>query len=279
MGLKDSGWESIWCPSENSGVDIYFTSLSQNQPKTTTTKTKKWKNRRGIFFQCELCHKLFITSATKSEAYLPSSVKSIGTNVETDEDTWTSSDNLHEPTWNWENAWTAMAEPHWSLRYQMLSGTPTAKEMTDVDRDAEIVNQNGRHFPHYYPFPHYPPTKGCESESRSVMPNSLRPHRLCGPWNSSGQNTGVGSFSLLQGMFPTQGSNPSVPHYRRTLYQLSHKGSPRILEWVAYPFSSRSSWPRSLTGVSCTAGGFFITDLWASLLAQLVKTPPVMQET
>ena len=50
------------------------------------------------------------------------------------------------------------------------------------------------------------------------------------------QNTGVGSLSLLQGIFPTQGSNPGFPHCRRILYQLSHKGSPRILEWVAYPF-------------------------------------------
>ena len=59
--------------------------------------------------------------------------------------------------------------------------------------------------------------------------------------NSAGQNTGVGSLSLLQGIFPTQGSNPDLPHCIRILYRLSHKGSPRILEWVAYPFSSRSS--------------------------------------
>ena len=58
------------------------------------------------------------------------------------------------------------------------------------------------------------------------------------PWNSPDQNTGVGSLSLLQGFFPTQGSNPGLPHCRRILYQLSHKGRPRILEWVAYPFSS-----------------------------------------
>ena len=61
------------------------------------------------------------------------------------------------------------------------------------------------------------------------------------PWNSPGQNTGVSSLSLLQGTFPTQGSNPGLPYCRRILYQLSHKGSPRILEWVAYLFSSRSS--------------------------------------
>ena len=56
---------------------------------------------------------------------------------------------------------------------------------------------------------------------------------LYSPWNSPGWNTGVGSFSLLQGIFPTQGSNPGLLRCRRILYQLSHQGSPRILEWVA----------------------------------------------
>ena len=60
-----------------------------------------------------------------------------------------------------------------------------------------------------------------------------------------------GSFSLLQGIFPTQGWNPGLPHCRWILYQLNHKGSPRILEWVAYPFSRRSSLPSNQTGVSC----------------------------
>ena len=46
----------------------------------------------------------------------------------------------------------------------------------------------------------------------------------------------MSSCSHLQGTFPTQGLNPDLPHCRRTLYQLSHQGSPRILEWVAFPF-------------------------------------------
>ena len=54
------------------------------------------------------------------------------------------------------------------------------------------------------------------------------------PWNSPGQNAGACSFSLLQGIFPTQGSNLGHPHCRWILYQMSHKGNPRILEWVAY---------------------------------------------
>ena len=82
-----------------------------------------------------------------------------------------------------------------------------------------------------------------ESESRSVVSDSLKPHGLLIPWNSPGQNTGVGTLSLLQGIFPTQGLNLGLPHCRRILYQLSHKGSPRILECVAYPFSSGSSRP------------------------------------
>ena len=93
--------------------------------------------------------------------------------------------------------------------------------------------------------------------SCSVVSNSLRPHVLYSSWNYPGQNTGVGSLSLLQGSFPTHGSNPDLPHCRRILYQLSHRGSPRILQWVAYAFSSGSSRPKNRTRVSRIAGGFF----------------------
>ena len=122
--------------------------------------------------------------------------------------------------------------------------------------------------------------KVVESESHSVMPDSLQLNELYSPRNPPGQNTGVGSYSLIQGswnspgqdtgagsqflhqgIFPTQGLNPGPPHCRQLLSQLSHQGSPKILEWVAYPFSSRSFWSRNWTGVSCIAGGFFIS--WA----------------
>ena len=66
-----------------------------------------------------------------------------------------------------------------------------------------------------------------------------------------------------RGIFPTQGSNPGLPHCWQILYHLSHQGSPSILEWVAYPFSRGSSQPRNWTGVSCMAGRFFTN--WASL--------------
>ena len=64
-----------------------------------------------------------------------------------------------------------------------------------------------------------------KSASHSVMSDSLRPHGLYSSWNSPGQNTEVGSLSLLQGIFPTQGSNTGLPHCRPILYQLSHQGS------------------------------------------------------
>ena len=80
--------------------------------------------------------------------------------------------------------------------------------------------------------------------------------------NSPGKNPGVGCHALLHGIFPTQGSNPGLPHFRWILYYLSHHGSPWILEWIAYPFSRGSSQPRNPTGVSCTAGRFFTS--WAT---------------
>ena len=77
------------------------------------------------------------------------------------------------------------------------------------------------------------------------------------PWHSPGHISGVGSLSPLQRIFPTQGSNPGLPNCRWILFQLSHKGSPRILKWAAYRFSNRSFQPRNQTGVSCISGRFF----------------------
>ena len=74
------------------------------------------------------------------------------------------------------------------------------------------------------------------SESCSVMSNSFQPCGLYSPRNSSGQNTGVGSPSLLQGVFPTQGSNPGLLHQRWIIYQVSHKESP-TLQFSSVQFS------------------------------------------
>ena len=87
--------------------------------------------------------------------------------------------------------------------------------------------------------------------------------------DSPGKNTGLGCHALLQGIFPTQGSNPGLPHCSWIIYLLSQQGSPRILDWVAYPFSRGSSWPRNQTGVCCMAGRFFTR--WAIKEAPRIK--------
>ena len=66
----------------------------------------------------------------------------------------------------------------------------------------------------------------CSVMSNSLWPHGLWPTRLLCPWNSPGKNTGVGSHSLLQGIFPTQRLNPGLPHCRQVPYCLSHQGSP-----------------------------------------------------
>ena len=66
-----------------------------------------------------------------------------------------------------------------------------------------------------------------KSESHSVTSNCLQLHELYSSWNSPGQNTGVGSLSLLQDIFPTQGLNPGLLHCRQILYQLSQQGKPK----------------------------------------------------
>ena len=65
--------------------------------------------------------------------------------------------------------------------------------------------------------------------SKSLQPHGLSSTRLLYPWNFPGQYTGVGSCSLLQGIFPTQRSNPGLLHCRQILYHLSHQGS-----WIQY---------------------------------------------
>ena len=74
------------------------------------------------------------------------------------------------------------------------------------------------------------PNGSSGSESHSVVPDSLQHHGLYSPQNSLGQKIGVGSLSLLQGIFPMQGLNLGLFHYSLIIYQLSHKGNPRIME-------------------------------------------------
>ena len=90
--------------------------------------------------------------------------------------------------------------------------------------------------------------------------------------DSPGKNTGMGYHALLQGIFPTQGSNLRLLTYRWILYHLNHHGSPRILEWVAYPVSRGTPQPRNWTRVSCIASRFFTS--WASQEALKSNTYP-----
>ena len=79
------------------------------------------------------------------------------------------------------------------------------------------------------------PNSGIEPRSPTLPADSLSSE----PPGKS-KNTGVGSLSLLQVIFLTQESNRALLHCRWILYHLNHQGSPRILEWVAYPFSRES---------------------------------------
>ena len=92
----------------------------------------------------------------------------------------------------------------------------------------------------------------------------MTPWILDGLWNSPGQNTGRGSLSLLQGIFPTQGWNPILSSFGWFIYQLSYQGSPRILD-----LPPPADLPRNWTRVSCIASGFFFflpTELSGKLL-------------
>ena len=137
----------------------------------------------------------------------------------------------------------------------------TARSPCPVQRSRTELNPNtGLQSLHSYPL-------CCAVLSCLVMSHSLQPHGLYSPPGFSvhgdcpGSNTGVDRLALLQGIFPTQRLNPGLPYCKWILYYLSHQGSPRILEWVAYPFSRGTPWPRSQTRVSCIAGRFFTS--WA----------------
>ena len=137
--------------------------------------------------------------------------------------------------------------------------------------------------------------------SESLQPHGLLPTRLLCPLNFPGKSIGVGRHFLLQGIFPSQGSNPGHLHSRQTLYCLSHQESPftnnvlavqllgsvqlfwdpmdcslpgssvygirqaRILEWAAVSFFRGSSWPRDWTHIFCVScTGRWILYPWAT---------------
>ena len=75
-------------------------------------------------------------------------------------------------------------------------------------------------------------TRVCKNVSDSLRPHRLQPTRLLCPWDFPGNSTGVDCHFRLQGIFPTQSSNPGLPHCRQTLYRLGHQGSPCINELI-----------------------------------------------
>ena len=98
--------------------------------------------------------------------------------------------------------------------------------------------------------------------SRSVQSDSLWSSGLSLPGSSvhgdsPGKHTGVCYHALLQGNLPNPGVETRSPSLQQILYQLSHQGRPRIVDWVAYPFSRGSSQPSNQTRVSCIASRFF----------------------
>ena len=96
-----------------------------------------------------------------------------------------------------------------------------------------------------------PPPSDLRNPGIELRPPALQADSLPAEPQRKPKNTRVGRLSLLQQIFPTQESNQDLLHCRWILYQPSHKGSPRIVEWVPYPFSSESSRPRNRTRISC----------------------------
>ena len=111
-----------------------------------------------------------------------------------------------------------------------------------------------------------------ESESRSVVFYSLWPCGLYSPWNSPGQNTGVGNLSLLEGIFPIQVSNPGILHCRQILYQLSHKGSEAEVSEAEINISPWSISPWHFFFFSGSSVSLKLSlDIWRFLVHVLLK--------
>ena len=100
-----------------------------------------------------------------------------------------------------------------------------------------------------------------ESESRSVVSDSLWPHGLYSPWNSPGQSTGVGSLSLLQGIFLIQGIEPRSPAFQVDSLPAEPQGKPKNTGVGSLSLLQQIFQPRNQTRVSCIAGRFFTS--WA----------------
>ena len=109
-----------------------------------------------------------------------------------------------------------------------------------------LVRELRSHMPHGEAKVNSPKTfNESESESHSVVPDPLRLRGLFSPWNSPGQNTGVGSLSLLQGIFPILESNWGLLHWQADPLSLSHLGSPFTVD-LATPWAAAHQAPPSI---------------------------------
>ena len=117
--------------------------------------------------------------------------------------------------WEYQTTWPASWEIYIQVKKQQLD----MEQQTGSKYGKEYVKA-------VYCYPAYLTHMQSQTESHSVMSHSLQPHGLCSPWNSPGQNTGMGSLSLLQQIFPIQESNRGLLHWRQILYQLSYQGIP-----------------------------------------------------
>ena len=111
--------------------------------------------------------------------------------------------------------------------------------------------------------------------SNSLQHHGLQPARLLCPWNSPGKNTGVGSHSLLQGIFPTQGSNSILPHCRQILYHLNYQGNllEQIILFLLYLISYISTWmPRKRRSEAVVAWAWLAHTVCTSLQTKMQKS-------
>ena len=108
-----------------------------------------------------------------------------------------------------------------------------------------------------------------ESESRSVVSNSLRPHGLYSPWNPPGQNTGVGSHSLLRENLPNPGIKPRSLALQADCLPAEPQVKPKNTGVGSLSLLQRIFLTRDRTGVSCIAGGFLTTELSGKPIGEL----------
>ena len=156
--------------------------------------------------------------------------------------------------------WNSPGQNTGAGSYSLLQGVfPIQESNPDLPHCRQILYQlSYQGNPFIYSVQFSSVTQSCPT---LCNPMDYIAHRAPLSMGFSSQEYWGGWPCLLKGIFPTQGSNPCLLHCRLILCQLSHQGNPRILAWVAYPFSRGSSWPRNQTGVSCIAGRFFTS--WA----------------